>query len=79
MANTNVEQHTIGYTKDGNQIVEKSISVHTRKMDRMIIDNKFKKQGMVRYRKHGYNGDGHRKTKTPSEFAKRWKGYAAYV
>ena len=79
MANTDVKKHTIGHTKDGNKIIETLRTVHTRKLDRKLIDNGFKEQGMVRYRKHGYNGDGHRKTKTPSEFAKRWKGYAAYV
>lgn len=53
--------------------------VHTRKIDRRVINNKMKRSGLRHINKHDHSGPTkHQITVESSYFAKHWRDYSSY-
>lgn len=78
MITTNIESHTLGHTPWGDKIVEKLETIHTRKINRMVLRNRVRRNqglGSVPNRafRHRVTGNSDKKTREPSWFAEKWK------
>lgn len=73
----NRKQHILGYTSNGEKIVEITEEVKTRKLARKLAKNKMRR--VKDLCKHDYQGQKKDQiTKVPSYFAEHWKETVNY-
>lgn len=78
-----METNVIGYTNNGEKIVERLERVHTRKIDRRVAKyNMLRKRGYRKIAKRSYNkstnmsGKGQQITREQGYFSLNWKEHA---